>query len=64
MKWVQPAVLFPFSVTLDPEQHKFELRGFTHTQMLFNNNYHGATRLWLVESVAAEEPRILGADSD
>lgn len=50
-------------MTLDPEQQKFELRGFTHTQMFFNNNYCGATRLWLVESVAAEEPRILRADA-
>lgn len=50
------------SVMPDPEQPNFELCGFTYSQILFNSNYCGATELWLVESVVAEEPRIPRAD--
>lgn len=42
--------------------HFASLRGFTYSQILFNSNYCGATELWLVESVVAEEPRIPRAD--
>lgn len=56
------AVLRHLSVTTDPEQHGFELHWFTYTRIFSTVNTTELHGLCLVESVDAEETRMLKPD--